>query len=409
MRKMKKLLISVLSGSAILFVTWMFQNYDYTLALEDAFFKKVFLVKDKIYSPPPRQTAHFVFINTGKDLALVEDSVDYGNVAISDREKIYRLMKQVNSMEMGPDFCVLDIQFYYPYSVEPSFDTLLQQELSKNDKVLVPILKNAQGKYIPPLYKAMYGYSDYRTFGATFNKFRIMNHEEISSIPILMHEKINGARYRDHLLWPTYNNSVCLAAIWPTYYVKDSDIRKTYSGESIADIENSGEPKQKDGRISTEYYNIGELLYDMEGSPENFSTAFANKILIVGNFQEDTHVTPIGKIAGPVLLANIYLSLLNGQHRLRFWLVALSLAALSGLSYVAIYKKMPEVDFNFKFRFSTYIGKFIREYISYFGAMFLLSLLALFIFNVQVALFLPSLIFTGIAYIKEKKYLNLIK
>jgi hypothetical protein len=36
--------------------------------------------------------------------------------------------------------------------------------------------------------------------------------------------------------------------------------------------------------------------------------------------------------------------------------------------------------------------------------MFVLSFLVLFIFNNQVALFLPSLIFTGIEYVRQKKW-----
>lgn len=398
MNKAKRIAISVLCGLLVMVITWKYQNYDYTLALEDAFFKKVFLVRDKILKPTPQENARIIFINTGKDLALAEDSVEYGNVAISDREKIYRLLQFINSTREQPAMTVVDIQFYYPFTPAPEVDSAMQAEISLNNKLAIPILQGKQ-----PLYKARYGHSDYRTFGSNFNKFRILIQEEVKSIPLVMHELINGATYRDHALYPTCNGKLCLTALWPTYYLKDDEIRKTVSTENLQNIKNISEVHN----APPEYYNLGELLYELEGNPT--SKVLADKVVIVGNFQEDVHVTPVGKMAGPVLLANIYLSLLNGQHYVSPWLILLLLCCFSALSYVALFKKMPEVNISFKFLFSSYLSKFIRSYISYFGAMFIVSLIALLFFNVQVALFLPSVIFSGIEYIKEKKYLELKK
>lgn len=409
MLKLKRIIISILCGLAILLVTWKYQNYDYTLKLEDEFFKKVFWVKDKIYSPPPKKSASFVFINTGKDLALVEDTTDYGNIAISDRDKILQLLKNINAMKDKPAYSVLDIQFYYPYSVNPATDKLIQQEMNKDSNILLPILRMGKGAFKSPLYTGTYGHSEYRTFSTNFNKFRIILDENLKSIPLVMHEKINKAKYEDGVIIPTCNDSLCLTAIWPTYYLKDNNIKKTASGESIGEIEEKSANQSINERVPAIYYNIGELLFDMEANPETYSSAFADKIVIVGNFQEDVHTTPVGKMTGPVLLANLYLSLLNNQHIMSYWLLLLLLVTLSGLSYIAIFKKMPEIKLNLKFLFSSYLSNFMKNYISYFGAMFLVSLLAVIFFNVQVALFLPSLIFTGIVYVKEKKYLELKK
>ena len=150
--------------------------------------------------------------------------------------------------------------------------------------------------------------------------------------------------------------------------------------------------------------NIGEMLFDMEANPGNYADFFKDRVVIIGNFEEDMHATPVGKMSGPVLLANIYLSLLNRQHEVSLGFFLTLLVVFSGISYVALYKGIPEIKFNFKFLFSSYVVKFIRGYVSYFGCMFLLSILVLIIFNVQVALFLPSFIFTGMEYIRQKKY-----
>lgn len=399
----KKIILSLLSGLVIMIITWKYQNYDYSLSLEDGFIKKMFMLKDNIYATPSKAKADFVFINTGKDLALVEDTIDYGNVAVSDREKIYRFVAHLDSLQEKPVFSVIDIQFYFPYTKEPVIDSLLEAALARNDRTLIPIIKIPRGDYKAPLYDVRYAYSNYRTFGSSFNKFRVMNQEKIPSIPRTLHEVINNAVYKDHILFPTCNGRLCLSALWPNYYLRNSDIGGlNYKRDMLAINEDpSGRPK---GNVTTQYYNIGEILFDLDGDKEKYRDFFRDKIVFVGNFEEDIHVTPVGKMAGPVLLANIYLSLLNGQHIVSPWLIVIVLLAFSTLSYVAWFRKMPEIKFNFKFLFSSFLEKFIRGYISYFGCMFFLSILLLWLFNVQVALFLPSLIFTGIEYVRQKKW-----
>src|SRR5262245_36506034 len=138
----KKVLASVLCGLLVLSATWLYQNYDFSFSVEDAFLKKVFLWKDKIYSSPSRYKTDILFVNTSKDLALVDDTLDYGNVAISDREKIYQLVHHINTSSNKPLFTVLDIQFYFPYSINPSIDSSLGRELKNNDRIVIPLLNN---------------------------------------------------------------------------------------------------------------------------------------------------------------------------------------------------------------------------------------------------------------------------
>ena len=401
----KKIVLSSLCGTLILIFTWIYQNYDFSFSVEDAFFKKIFFVKDKIYSSPPKHKADFVFINTGKDLALVEDTTDYGNVAVSDREKIYKLIQHINTMPQKPDYTVIDLEFYYPYSINPRVDTMLEQQLKSINAVMIPIVKEHK-EYKNPLYNVQYAYSHFRTFGSSFNKFRVLNHESIPSIPIVLHEAVNKAVYKDHFFYATCNGRLCLSAIWPSYYLKNDDIKGIPQKTDLQGIKQDKSSAQKSKKISAQYYNIGELLFDLETNPNNYVTFFSNKIVILGNFEGDIHATPLGKMAGPVILANIYLSLLNKQHIVSIGYLITILIAFSALSYVALYKKMPELKLNFKFLFSSYLVKFIRGYVSYFGCMFLLSLIVLIVFNVQVGLFLPSFIFTGIEYVRQKKYLR---
>lgn len=391
----RKILLSFFSGIVILFITWVYQNSDFSRAVEDRLFKQLSFLWEFQSFAKPKYTAGIVFINTGKDLELVEDTVDYGNITVSDRTKIYQLVKLINGTSQKPLFTVLDIQFYYPYSINPQIDTLLGQELGKNKRLIIPVLKNANGEYKKPLYDAQYASSDYRTFGIRFNKFKILNQESIKSIPVRLDELVNNSIYKDRWLFATCNGKLCLSAIWPGYYLNNDNIMATENVTTLENIrkEDGGKNKKK---VFTQYYNLGEiLLLDLEADLENASKFFKNKIVIIGNFQEDIHITPVGKMSGPVILANIYLSLLNKQHIISYGFLFTLLIAFSALSYVAWFSKMPKLKVNEKL-LPSYLSKFIRKYVTYLGCMFLLSFISIFFFNVQVVLLLPSFIFAEI-------------
>jgi hypothetical protein len=388
----RKILLSLLSGIVILFVTWIYQNSTFSRSIEDGFFKKIALLWKYELFPDSKRAADFVFINTGKDLALVEDTLDYGNIAVSDRGKIYQLVRQINNTPQGPLFTVVDIQFYYPYTIDQKIDTLLEQELQNNKRLVIPVVNDAEGNYKTPLYKARYAASDYTTFGAGFNKFKILQAGSIKSIPVILDETINESRYEAGWLAARCNGRLCLTAIWPGYYLNNDGVMAIGNETTLEAIGNKEADEKK---IETQYYNIGELLLDLETAPDNAQKIFKNKIVFIGNFQEDVHATPVGKMSGPVLLANIYLSLLNKQHIVNGIFLLLLLLVFSALSYVAWFSKMPKIKFNEDI-VPSYLSKLIGKYLTYFGCMFFLSLLSIFIFNIQVALFLPSFLFAEI-------------
>ena len=382
----KKILLSASIGLLILLATWFYQRSYFSFNVEDGFFKKFAYWKYSVFGADPRVKADFLFVNTGKDLSLVEDTTEYGNVAISNREKIYELLKAINEHRNIVRYTVLDIQFYFPYSINYTIDSLLQQEINKNDHILIPIVKSPSGNYLKPLFTSQYAFSGYTTYGMGFNKFQIWDHSDVHSIPVILHEKLNNAVYKDRFINTTCNGQLCFTAIWPSFYLTDKEVK-----ENISSL--------------TQSYNLGELLILLEASPKDFEKVFKNRIIIIGNFADDNHFTPVGVMSGSVLLANIYLSLLNNEHLVSYLFLFILWVSFSILTYMAWYNKMPEFKFRFNFIFSPDLIKFISGYISYFGSMFFLSLIALFFFNMHVALFLPSFIFAGIEYFRQRKYL----
>ena len=376
-----KVLISLASGILVFLITWFYLNQYYTLGLEDALFKKITILRQKILKGKSRKSKDFVFINTAKDLSLVEDTAGYGNVVISDREKIVQLLKAINSASAKPVVTLIDLQFYYPFSPNPAIDDSLQKEITQLREVMLSVLYKNK-RIDTPLIKTHYGISDYVTYGSGINKFRLYYSGILSaSIPCLLYEKLDSQKFTGNRYATFCNGKLCFNYLWPTYY---------YDQENMS----------KDAPV----YNLGTILLSLHNDSTRINDFIKDKIICIGNFTDDVVVTPRGRIPGTIILADIYLSLLNKKHEVPFTWILFLVLCLSILSYISLYKRLPEINLKFGFLFSKHLANFIGNYVSYVGILMLISIISFFLFEINVSLFLPAFIFSGIEYFVQKKY-----
>src|SRR5476651_1550155 len=113
--KRTQIIVSILSGIIIFIITWFYINSYYTLGIEDDLLSKETLIRYKLMRSKPPKDKELVFISTGKDLNLVDDTAGYGNAAVSDRYKLLKLLQAINKMQAKPKYLLLDLQFYLPY------------------------------------------------------------------------------------------------------------------------------------------------------------------------------------------------------------------------------------------------------------------------------------------------------
>jgi hypothetical protein len=198
----------------------------------------------------------------------------------------------------------------------------------------------------------------------------------------MLFEKIDHATFKGNAFFTFCNEHLCFNYLWPGYYYNQENIKK-----------------------EAQVYNIGSILLDLQNHPERINNYLKGKIICIGNFTDDLHETPNGTIPGTIILSDIYLSLLNGEHFVPYLWILLLIISFSTLSYISFYKKMPEIKLNLPF-FSAHLSGFIKQYFSYMGILLILSFLSVLLFGINVSLFFPAFIFSGIEYVKEKKYKN---
>ena len=167
------------------------------------------------------------------------------------------------------------------------------------------------------------------------------------------------------------------------------------------------EPDLKD---KVRYHDLDEFLY---GGQTTFQEYFKDKYIILGDFETDLHNTYLGEIPGPFIHWNIYLTLLNKPPVIKpAWLLFTWIYFVI-LSYF-IFKRIKKAKWIAEKERLPFIGKLIKKYVSYLGALVVLSLLSLLIFNVFISLFYLATFVTGLSVMLENnksfrtKLINLV-
>lgn len=373
----QKVALSLISGFLMFAGSVLYMSSSYTLGIEDEIYGKLLFVRQHMLPLSPKITRDFVFINTGRDLSLVEDTAAYGNIAVSDREKLTRFLQATRLGGGRPLATVIDLQFYYPYTVSLQTDSLLEQEI-KHAHAFIPAIIN-DSKVSAPLYHADIGLAGYTTYSNNINKFKITGNGPLETLPVKVLKSTSPVKIKKYGPLLFVDGHFSLNAVWINYYLTQ---------KSLA---------QKN------YYNLGEIALDMEANPQK--TSFLNnKIVVVGDFDHDVHPTPVGEISGSLILANIYLSLLNHQEYINNLWMVMMFGVFSWLSYYSWFKPLPKINMSLKFMFSKNLEKMVLKYFSYFGVMLLVTVISVFVFHMFVSLLFPALIFTSINYLSQKKY-----
>lgn len=384
----RKLLISIILGSVLFILSWLYINSFYSISAEDALFRKIAFTKFQLFNQKENpEIKNLEFVDVSHDLALIEDPDlnNYGNIAITDRAKIYEFLKLLRENNVHPKFIILDIQFYIPFTAEnntnQNTDSLLQAEILKFKNISAPLLLDNNGKPIEPLIKTKFpSIASYKTYGTAINKIKIDYPEfNLSSTSLVLYKNLKKVNLKSNAIFSTDNGVLSLNYIWPEYPItarKMEERKKNYP------------------------QNIGEILL----IPDVLKKRFDDKIIFVGNFETDVHQSPIGKIPGTVVVANTFLSLEKGVHHVSIFWIILMISLYSFLFYLSIFSKIPEITFKFKFIFSNHLSDFIKGYLSYFGIMFFATILSYLIFKIFVNVMIISFIFSIIDYFKSGKY-----
>ena len=147
------------------------------------------------------------------------------------------------------------------------------------------------------------------------------------------------------------------------------------------------------------YFNLGELLTVASVSTSFYDDFLKNKFIVIGNFETDTHYTPIGKMYGPLILIDAYISLKNGRARLSWGWILFMVASLSVTSYILFFVKIKPPEVKVSPWIDFILHNFLNKIFCFLTICSVIVFLSELLFSIQITISLLFLYLTYVSWI----------
>ncbi len=327
---------------------------------------------------------NFLFpINTGVDKQLVEvrDEFDdpIGHTAITDREKLLEFLQIASKADYR--YIFLDIRF--EEGLTTPCDSLLFATISTMPKVAYSRHRAIEDDNRNPAMLLKGAYADYRsTYSEGFSRYEFLQSGNESVALKLYSEIDNGFIQKRWFGYQDKDGSLCYNTQFIPFpksvlykYDENGQIRYPYLGAQVL------------GKHSEE-----ELLRMMK-----------DKIIVVGDFDEDLHGTYIGAVPGPLLSFYAYLMLKNGGHKVNILLQIFMLVIYSVVTYIILSPGNKRQARN-------PVLVLVYSLLGWGCFLWILKSLLYWLFGLSFLVVIPTFVFSAIATVKEiANQLNYLK
>ena len=327
---------------------------------------KIGLTKESIHDD-------VLFVNIAYDKQLIERTDEYGmpigNTDITDRSKLLKLLKALNSTGKYK-YIFLDVRFEKGFDI-PEVDDTLFAEIQNMKKIVIANHSDMEIADSILLEKA--AISDYKaTITATnFVRYKYLYSEE-PTMPLYAYEELTKDSINKHNWFYFCNGRLCYNSLFVNFPIEEFD--------------EYGEQGMK------RYYNLGNDLLE-NYTEEDLAKLTNNKYIVIGDMVEDVHDTYSGPKPGPVIMYYAFLSLMDGKHFVSYGLIILMavvyfLISLSLFSCQSLVEKIPFVKKS-KSKLLHYLLSFI-EYTFFLTAV---AVLIYIVVGISVSIIVPSTYF----------------
>ena len=378
--------ICFVHGFILLLFSLFWLNLPFTLPDEalliklSAVFNKLVLQNDP--KPDPKR---FVFINVGSDKALLK-SEDGKTQAITNRKHLSQLFQVLNKHTESYQFVLCDVFF----EEKSRDDQALKKEIEGLNHVLVPV-RIEDDKIKKPIFNVPYGTAVYSSSpeGEVY-KYRLISKCGYKSLPLLMYEHLYQKKITKGFLLHRFEKKWSLNGLVLDLKIRNHDI---IYGELYKRIQ------------------LFELLPLLEANEKTFFDLYLkDRIIVLGDFDNDKVQSSFGDLSGSLLLLNVFLMLEDGQNffpnLLLITLILFYTICSYFLFYKPVFKRFPRVE-----RFRS--AKFART-LSYLICLMAFSTFSYMIFDIHlnvliITIYLGLVAFLRKIILKKKTLLQLCK
>ena len=290
-----KWIISFMHGILLLAFTAFWMNTGFTYGDEKLLTKWTSILKRvvlKIDKDPAKQD--YIFINLAYEKALIPRGDGIGNEVITDRRKLADFFSVLKKNQRSFEFAVCDV---FLQGDSPD-DSLLKSSVTGINKIVFPTHFQGNGKVEKLALSVPSAIADYKIISGGFSKFRIVQDDELSTVPVYLYEKISGRKLSNGKWFNFDNGTPIINNLIVDYQIRSHEVfeQSEYPVVSLSEL-----------MMLPEEVIINEFL--------------KGRIIVMGDFNSDVHDTVFGSTPGALILLNVFLGLMDGNHLISIWWV----------------------------------------------------------------------------------------
>ncbi len=252
-----------------------------------------------------------LYLNVAYDKALVDVTDDFGDTigktVITDRAVLTRLLSIAKDADYK--YLVLDVRFEKGH--ETPSDSLLWNVLSQLPRFAFSA-HHDQESGVPMQLLAASGLADYgATLSTGFTRWQYLQPEGVS-LPLKIYASTDQSTIKRHGLFYTDSGRLCYNTIFLPLSIDELT------------------PERQDGEVR--YPLVGGDLFRLN-SDEEIREMMRDKVVIIGDFENDVHDTYIGDVPGPALIYHAYKQLHEGRHIVKWGYIIFMLSLFFIIAY----------------------------------------------------------------------------
>lgn len=316
----------------------------------------------------------FLFIDLSHEKALIPSKNQPGQDVITDRQKLAAFFQAIKSYHKEIKYILCDVFL----SGKSPNDSTLQHAINGIPNLIFAASYDENGKAEKLNFKLNQGITDYKMSDGKFIKLNLFQNQKTPTLPVEMYSHLSGAKFHNKFGLNFQNDQLCFNYIIVDYKIKPYEIFKDQKYTSI---------------------RLSALLAAIK-NPKVIPQFLKDRIIIMGDFENDVHETVFGAVPGSLILLNTYLSMVDGKHLVGFWWIIFLIIIYTIFSRIMLFHIS-----NYKKKRISYLGPLIKSAF-YLSASSVLSYL-IFAQHLQVAfltIYMSTLIFIIQVYQRPKHW-----
>lgn len=388
------LVFSTLSGLLMLALTLYWLSLPRTFGDEAIFIKWTSLAKKSLLGmdeKPPPGSVLYIDVSGSKMLVeqadpLYQEFTGYHTEVLTDRALLAEFLDSVGRHGRELPLVVLDLSFEEP---SPD-DSLLQAAIDRFPFPLVGARRlTDEGGISPSQVRLTTGIANYLSAGSEFMKYPLFLADTLPTLPLVAYGLATGASYQRHWYGPTVDGRWSLSKPIIDFKIRPHDLSDGVSGLE----------KPYDLRA------MGTLLFEWTfWDPADIQSLLTDKMLIIGDYTNDTHSTVFGSLPGPLVVHNAFLTLAAGEHRIRGRWLLLLFALYAWMSWRIFREEASGKRRRWWKAGDTAVGRIIADSIDDTFFLALGTILSYLLFNIHINILILLIYLKVVAFLLDKYY-----